>query len=63
MSKAYGMISPTAERYTAEEYQKYVRPNSVIFNLLRNTTHMKVSEVMHNGYRMEMICMSRGGLC
>lgn len=47
MSKAYGMIPPTEERYiTTEEYQKYARPYSEIFNFVRNTTHMNVSEVM-----------------
>lgn len=47
MSKAYGMIPTTAERYIiTEEYQKYARPYSEIFNFVRNTTHMNVSEVM-----------------
>lgn len=47
MSAAYGMIPPTAERYnTTEEYQKYARPYSEIFNFVRSTTRMTVSEAL-----------------
>lgn len=47
MSEAYGKIPPTAERYiTTEEYQKYARPYSEIFNFVRNTTHMNASQTM-----------------
>lgn len=47
MSRAYGMIPPTAERYTTtEEYQKYARPYSEIFNFVRITANMTVSETL-----------------
>ncbi len=45
--KAYGMIPITAEKYSStEEYQKYARPYSAIFNFVRNTTQMTFSEII-----------------
>lgn len=47
MSNAYHMIPLTAERYNlTEEYQKYARPYSEIFNFVRNATNMTASEAM-----------------
>lgn len=45
--EAYGMIPITAEKYSStEEYQKYARPYSAIFNFVRDTTHMTFSEML-----------------
>jgi len=45
--EAYGMIPMTAEKYSStEEYQKYARPYSAIFNFVRDTTHMTLSEML-----------------
>lgn len=47
MSKAYSMVPSNVEKYSqTEEYQKYARPYSEIFNFVRNTTHMTVTEAM-----------------
>ena len=44
---AYGRIPITAEKYSStEEYQKYARPYSAIFNFVRDTTHMTLSEML-----------------
>ena len=41
------MIPITAENYSStEEYQKYARPYSAIFNFVRDTTHMTLSEML-----------------
>lgn len=45
--EAYGMIPITAEKYSStEEYQKYARPYSAIFNFVRATTQMTFSEII-----------------
>ncbi len=47
MSDAYGRIPMTAEKYSlTEEYQKYARPYCAVFNFVRDTTRMTVSEMM-----------------
>lgn len=47
MTQAYGMIPMTAERYsTTDEYQKYARPYSAIFNFVRDATWMTITETL-----------------
>lgn len=47
VSEGYGKIPPAAERYSlTEEYQRYARPYSSVFHIIRWMTGMTVSETM-----------------
>lgn len=47
MSEAYSMVPSNVEKYSqTEEYQKYARPYSAIFNFVGSTTHMTPSDIM-----------------
>lgn len=60
MQTAYSKVPSEAEQYSwTEEYQKYARPYSAIFNYIRQTTGMNVREVTEWGAGTEALYAKR----
>lgn len=60
MQEGYGKVNLKAERYSlTEEYQKYARPYSAVFNYLRQTTGLPALELVSRAMNADELQVAR----